>query len=128
MRRKLIPYNPQLKELARKLRNESTFGEVLLWKELSNKKMHGFDFHGQKPLLNYIVDFYCFELCLVIEIDGVYHSDADKSLSDKCRDKALMEYGLTILRFAEQDVRKDMENVLRTIEAHIVSQTEGRNL
>lgn len=69
MKRKIIPYQPYLKELARTLRNASSLGEVLLWKELRSKKMHGFDFHRQKPLLNYIVDFYCYELDLVIEVD-----------------------------------------------------------
>jgi very-short-patch-repair endonuclease len=68
MKRKIIPYNPQLKELARRLRNDGTLGEALLWKELNNKQLYGYDFHRQKPLLNYIVDFYCHELNLVIEL------------------------------------------------------------
>jgi very-short-patch-repair endonuclease len=59
MRRNIIPYNSNLKELAGKLRNDSTPGEVLLWNELKNKQMYGYDFHRQKPLLNYIVDLYC---------------------------------------------------------------------
>ena len=120
MRRKIIPYNPKLKELARRLRNDSTLGEVLLWKELSNKKMYGFDFHRQKPLLNYIVDFYCYELDLVIEIDGQYHNWEEKSEADLERDNDLMAYKLTIIRFTEQEVRKDMVNVLRAIEGHIL--------
>jgi len=70
MPRKIIPYNPNLKELARKLRNDSTLGEVLLWNEIKSKKLYGYDFQRQKPLLNYIADFYCYELALVIEIDG----------------------------------------------------------
>ena len=73
MKRQIIPYHPKLKQLARKLRNDSTLGEVLLWKELCNKQMYGYDFHRQKPLLNYIVDFYCYELSLVVEVDGRYH-------------------------------------------------------
>ena len=59
MTRKIIPYNANLKQLVRKLRNDSTLGEILLWKELSGKKFFGYDFHRQKPLLNYIADFYC---------------------------------------------------------------------
>jgi len=74
MPRKPIPYNPNLKQLARKLRNDSTLGEILLWKELNNKQFYSYDFHRQKPLLNYIADFYCYELALVIEIDGRYHT------------------------------------------------------
>src|ERR1700744_2241908 len=106
MRRKLIPYNPKLKELAKKLRNDSTLGEVLLWKQLNNKQMYGYDFHRQKPLLKYIVDFYCYELNLVIEIDGNYHNYEERYQADLLRDKELGNYNLTILRFTEQEVRK----------------------
>ena len=125
MRRKLIPYNPKLKELARRLRNDSTLGEVLLWRELNNKQMYGYDFHRQKPLLNYIVNFYCYELDLVIEVDGQYHNHEEKYQADILRDKELESHDLTILRFTEQEVRKDMVNVLRTIEHHIMEYTNG---
>jgi very-short-patch-repair endonuclease len=120
MPRKLIPYNPYLKELARKLRNDSALGEVLLWNELKNKQMYGYDFHRQKPLLNYIVDFYCYELNLVIEVDGRYHDDKEQYESDMLRDKELGEYDLTIMRFSEHEARKDMVNVLRIIEVHVL--------
>jgi hypothetical protein len=59
MKRKIIPYNPKLKPLAKKLREKMTLSEVLLWNELKSKKMHGFDFDRQRPIDNYIVDFYC---------------------------------------------------------------------
>jgi very-short-patch-repair endonuclease len=119
MKRQIIPYNPNLKLLARKLRNDSTPGEAILWRELGNKKMFGFDFHRQKPLLNYIVDFYCYELDLVIEIDGRYHNHEEQYNLDVSREAELSEYGLSILRFTEMEIRKDMINVLRTIEQYI---------
>jgi very-short-patch-repair endonuclease len=119
MRRKIIPYNSSLKMLARKLRNDSTLGEVLLWNELKNKQFYGYDFHRQKPLLNYIVDLYCYELELVIEIDGLYHNWEEQDNRDVLRDNELNSYGLTILRFTEQEVRKNMQDVLRTIELHV---------
>src|SRR5215469_7467119 len=119
MRRKIIPYDPNLKEFARKLRNDSTFGEVLLWTELKNKQFYNFDFHRQKPLLNYIVDFYCYELELVIEIDGAYHTWEETDIKDAARDAELSEYGLTVIRFWEHEVRKDMINVLRTMESYL---------
>ena len=125
MPRKIIPYNSYLKDLAKKLRNDSTLGEILLWKELNNKQMHGYDFHRQKPLLNYIVDFYCYELNLVIEIDGQYHNHDEKQEEDILRDKELEGYDLTILRFTEREVRKDMVNVLRVIEHHIMEYKNG---
>ena len=120
MRRTIIPFNSNLKELARKLRNDSTLGEVLLWNELKNKQMYGYDFHRQKPLLNYIVDLYCFELNLVIEIVGRYHNYEEKYNTDILRDQELGKYNLTVLRFTEQEVRKDMVNVLRAIEQHVL--------
>jgi len=123
MKRKIIPYNPNLKLFARKLRNDSTLGEILLWKELSNKKLYCFDFHRQKPLLNYIVDFYCYEINLIIEIDGKYHNNEEQYKLDSFRETQLEEYDLTILRFTEAEVKNDIVNVLRTIEQHILEHT-----
>ncbi len=125
MKRKIIPYNVNLKRLARNLRNDSTFGEILLWKQLRNKQFYGHDFHRQKPLLNYIVDFYCYELNLVIEIDGQYHNHEEKYNSDVLRDEELKSYGLTIIRFSEKEVRHDMMNVIRTLEGHYLSFVEN---
>ena len=71
MKNKIIPYNPKLKDLARKLRKESTLSETLLWKQIKNKSL-GVEFHRQVPLDNFIVDFYCHELMLAIEIDGLH--------------------------------------------------------
>ncbi len=124
MKRKIIPYDIKLKPLAPKLRNESTIGEILLWKQLRNKQFYGYDFHRQKPLLNYIVDFYCNELDLVIEIDGSYHTYDEQFQKDTLRDDKLAFYGLTIIRFTEMEVRKDMVNVMRTIEGHYFKHLE----
>jgi very-short-patch-repair endonuclease len=65
MKRKIIPYNPKLKELARKLRKDMTLSEVLLWQELKSRQMMGYDFDRQRPIDNYIVDFYCKDLMCV---------------------------------------------------------------
>jgi len=127
MPRKIIPYNTKLKQFARKLRNDSTLGEVLLWNELKDKQMYGYDFHRQKPLLNYIVDLYCYELDLVIEIDGRYHNYEEVDSADVIRGEELAAYDLVVLRFTERDVRKDMVNVLRTIENYILEhEAKGR--
>ena len=122
MRRKIIPYEPHLKLLARKLRNDSTYAEVLLWKELSGKQMLGYDFHRQKPLLRYIVDFYCPDLMLAIEIDGITHWDDEAIARDKERQKALEQEGVRFLRFNDEEVRKEMDGVLRTIACWIEKQ------
>ena len=72
-RRKIILYNPLLKGLARSLRNNSTKSEIILWKQLKGKFNGVYTFNRQKPLDNYIADFYCYDLNLVIEIDGISH-------------------------------------------------------
>jgi very-short-patch-repair endonuclease len=68
----IIPYNPKLRSLARQLRNNSTLSEVLLWKNIKGKSFD-YEFHRQVPLFDFIVDFYCHELNLAIEIDGNTH-------------------------------------------------------
>ena len=119
VRRKIIPYNSKLKGLARNLRNNSTFSEIILWHELKGKKMRGYDFHRQKPLLNYIADFYCCELYLVIELDGITHIFDEVAERDERKERDLSKFGIKVLRFYDDEVLKDMENVLREIEAYI---------
>jgi len=114
-----LPYRERLKELSRKLRKESTLSEVLLWQQLKNKQICGCVFNRQKPLLDYIVDFYCKEKALVIEIDGASHED--KYEKDLAREKELKALGLNILRFNDEDVKKNMEEVLKTIETWIIN-------
>ena len=113
-RRKIIPYNPELKILAKELRRNMTLSEVLLWNELKKKKMLGYDFDRQRPIGNFIVDFYCKELLLAIEIDGdthIYKYDYDEE-----RQRSLERIGIRFLRFEDIEVKKNMTNVLRVIE------------
>jgi very-short-patch-repair endonuclease len=84
-RRKVIWYHPDLKELARDLRNNARESEQILWQRLKGKQIQGFDFHRQKPLFYYIVDFYCHELNLAIEIDGSVHNLSEIKLKDSIR-------------------------------------------
>lgn len=119
-----IHYNPKLKQLARKLRNESTLSEILLWEELKTRKMLGYKFLRQKPIGNYIVDFYCSDLKLVIEIDGDTHTE-DTFEKDMIRQKWLESMGMTVLRFCDLEVKKDMDNVLMAIEGWIRSYEES---
>ena len=116
MGRKIIPYKPALKEIARRLRNNSTLGEVLLWKKLRNKQMLGYDFHRQKPLDQFVVDFFCNELNLAIEIDGGSHEGDQAREKDAARQERLESLGAKFLRFKESDVRMTMRTVLETIE------------
>lgn len=113
-KRKIIPYNPELKALASELRRNMTLSEVLLWNELKQKQMLGHDFDRQRPIGNFIVDFYCKELSLTIEIDGdthIYRYDYDEE-----RQSSLEKSGVKFLRFEDIEVKKNMNNVLRVIE------------
>ena len=114
-----LPYNKDLKEFSRKLRNNSTLGEILLWQKLRAGSMMNYTFNRQKPLGRYIVDFYCKPLKLVIEIDGSYHFEEEQKIKDKLRQQILEKMGLSFLRFSEQQIRKDMDIVLKAIEQYI---------
>ena len=119
MRRKILHYNPKLKEFARQLRNNSTRSEIRLWRYLKGKQMRGYDFHRQKPLLNFIADFYCYELRLVIELDGYTHQFEETIKKDAIKEKELNKVGLSVLRFEDNEVMTTIENVLMTIENYI---------
>ena len=117
--KKIIPYNPKLKSLALELRKNMTLGEVLLWNELKQKQMMDYDFDRQRPIDNYIVDFYCKDLMLAIEIDGESHDHIDAQSNDKHRQKRLEELGVRFLRFDDLDVKERMGWVLDEIESWI---------
>ena len=110
----MLHYDPKLKKRSRELRNNSTLAEVLLWNQLKGRKMLGCSFLRQRPIYKYIVDFYCPKLGLVIEIDSESHRE--KFASDQTRQKDLGELGLSVVRFYDRDVKRDMANVLRCIQ------------
>jgi very-short-patch-repair endonuclease len=109
-----------LKEIARKLRQNMTISEIILWKSLKNKALMGFDFDRQNPIDNYIVDFYCKELKLAIEIDGGSHDFEEIAVNDEIREIQLKSLGIRFLRFKEFEVRKDIKKVLSEIEKWVV--------
>ncbi|MCK0144868.1 DUF559 domain-containing protein [Arenibacter sp. F26102] len=109
--RKIIPYNPKLKELARDLRNNSTKAEVILWLKLKSKQMYGYDFHRQKPIDNYILDFFCQELMLGIEVDGYSHGIVEVYDKDAVKEEKMNNLGIGILRFTDDQILRDMDNV-----------------
>ena len=113
-----IYYNPKLKALSRELRKRNTLSEVLLWNVLKGRKIKGYQFMRQKPIDDYIVDFFCSELKLVVEIDGISHND--KGESDKIRQQKLESLGLSVLRFYEWDVKNDIRAVAQSIENWVV--------
>ena len=118
MPNKIHPYDPKLKELAQKLRKNMTLGEVLLWQEIRNRKL-GFQFHRQVPIKIFIVDFYCHELQLVIEVDGSTHDHPEVAVSDLERQNEIEKEGIQFLRFEEKEVRKNLASVIEVIERWI---------
>jgi len=107
---KYIPYDKNLTEKARTNRKNSTPAEKRMWYDLlGNKSFQGLKFTRQKPLDRYIVDFYCSELMLVIEIDGDTHSEQEEY--DIERTKRLESFGITVLRYTNLDVMDNFESV-----------------
>jgi len=88
--------------------------------ELKEDKLWGFDFDRQRCIDNYIVDFYCKELMLVIEVDGISHNNEEASEKDDIRQKTLERFGIKFIRFSEGDMKYDMINVIRAIEGEII--------
>lgn len=116
---KHIPYNTNLKEFSRNLRSHQTLGETLLWMRLQKRQVGGYQFNRQKPLGNYIVDFYCKKLQLVIEVDGGSHHFEEIMVKDVERQRILEGLGIHFLRFSEMDVRTKMDDVSLRIESFI---------
>ncbi|TPE44177.1 endonuclease domain-containing protein [Pontibacter mangrovi] len=110
-------YNKSLRTFAKALRSESTKAEVRLWCEVLSKGKTSYTFLRQRPVENYIADFMCKELKLIIEVDGYSHNL--KFAEDEGRDKNLEKLGYTTLRFKDEEVMKDLANVERTIRCWI---------
>ncbi len=116
-------YAPGLKPFAGNLRKAENLAEVLIWKELRAKKL-GVQFLRQRPIGNYVADFYCHKLNLVIEIDGVSHDS--KVEKDITRQQMLESKGVQFLRFADKDVRYNLDSVLLEIREFIKSSAPRR--
>ncbi|MDN3725269.1 DUF559 domain-containing protein [Aequorivita sp. SDUM287046] len=120
MANKIIPYNKHLKSLARELRKKMTPSEKLLW-DVIRKKSLGVEFHRQVPIFNYIVDFYCHEIGLAIEIDGSIHEP--NFLEDAERQGKMERYGVHFLRFSNEEVFNNLKGVIVIVESYIKEAT-----
>jgi very-short-patch-repair endonuclease len=115
MQNTFYPYNPKLKELARELRKNLTLGEVILWQKIRRRQL-GYQFHRQIPISEFIVDFYCHELHLAIEVDGGSHDHPEVAVNDLQRQNEIEDFGIRFLRFEEKEIRKDIDAVVELIE------------
>jgi len=111
------PYNPKLKQLSQELRKNMTDAERMLWSKIRMKQLRGLMFSRQKPLGEYIADFYCHEALLVIELDGAIHDQKEQRERDIRREAALKDHRLKVLRFKNEEVLQRPAEVLAKIEA-----------
>jgi len=111
----LLPYNPNLKQKARQLRQNMTESERVLWMRLRGKQLLGLQFYRQKPIDDYIVDFYSPKAKLIIEIDGSQHLEDKHVEKDRYRDERLSRLGLKVIRFNSRQVLEETEAVLEAI-------------
>ena len=110
------PYRKTLKEPARSLRTGMTDAEQALWHRVRRKQMQNLQFYRQKPLLSFIVDFYCPAAKLVVELDGNQHLETGHQAEDRARDGALAGLGLQVLRFDNRQVLLETDAVLAAID------------
>lgn len=113
-------YNPALQPFASTLRKEMTKGECCLWKYvLKGKKLRGYTFRRQRPVLNYIADFMCMELMLVIEVDGITHHWEETGKKDRRKQLDLENAGFTVIHLADEEVLHPINAVLKFLEEWI---------
>lgn len=117
-------YNKNLQPYANRLRKEMTKAEACLWKYvLRASKMKGYPFRRQRPVLQYIADFMCKELMLIVEVDGSIHDLEEVRKNDEQRQKALEEAGFTVLRFTNEEVLTNIQWVSSYLEEWIEKKT-----
>tara|TARA_R110002074_G_scaffold39418_5_gene106066 strand:- start:13108 stop:13482 length:375 start_codon:yes stop_codon:yes gene_type:complete len=115
---KIIPYNPKLVPYAKILRQNMTLGEIALWREIKGKKL-GVRFSRQIPIDQYIVDFYCKNLQLAIEVDGSIHFKDEQQNKDIIRQNRLESLGVVLIRFNDLDVKNNLSLVLEELKNKI---------
>ena len=111
----MLPYDKQLKALSQHLRKNMTDAENMLWLKLRRKQLKGHPFYRQKIIGKYIVDFYCPEANLVIELEGGQHYSEAGQAKDKTRDDVLKKMGIKVLRFSDRDIFENIGGVMEGI-------------
>jgi very-short-patch-repair endonuclease len=110
------------------LRKRMTKAEACLWKyALRASQLKGYPFRRQRPVLNYIADFMCKDLMLIIEVDGITHHDEKVIENDKRRQAELERAGFTVLRFTDNEVLKGIAGVIAELEEWIEKQEANKS-
>jgi very-short-patch-repair endonuclease len=112
---------PQIFSNAKKLRENPTEAEELLWLALKNNQVNDYKFRRQHPISIYIADFYCHKLKLVIEIDGEYHLSEEQQVLDKERTANIEFNGVKVIRFTNEEVLLKLPEVINKIKDFIMS-------
>ena len=110
-------------DLKRRLRSNMTGPETRLWSRLRARQLQGLKFRRQHGIGPYIVDFYCPEQSLVIEVDGDDHADADQILKDRQREKYLQSLGLHVIRYINDDILKNLDGVMEDLAERLSSRS-----
>jgi very-short-patch-repair endonuclease len=113
--------NRELLKRARVLRVTMTKAEIILWSRLRSKKLYGYKFRRQEPIFDYIVDFFCHELRLIVEVDGEMHSLEEQKDYDKKRDKILNLNGYYIIRLSNFEIESDTDSAVNKIKSYITT-------
>ena len=117
----VLSYNKKLKFNARSLRNNTTDAENLLWSRLRRRQLCDIQFYRQKPIGNFIVDFYAPKALLVIEVDGGQHYEEIHVQQDQMRDAYLKNQNLKVLRFNNLEVSQSLDSVIEVIKIPLLA-------
>jgi very-short-patch-repair endonuclease len=109
----------ELRRKSRNLRNNMTRSEIILWSRIRSRQIDGYKFRRQYPILDFITDFYCHDLKLIIEVDGDVHTLPDIIDNDDYRDKMLRNNGYHVIHFTNHEIETDLNNSLSKIKLFI---------
>lgn len=109
----------ELRRRARELRNRMTKAEIILWTRLKSRQICGFKFRRQQAILDYIVDFYCHDLRLIIEVDGEVHNLPEISKSDKTRENIIINNGYKLLHLTNHEIETNLDHSVSKIKLFI---------
>lgn len=115
--------SPEVFRNAEALRSQMTEAEQVLWESLRNKRLSGFKFRRQHPVSKYVLDFYCHQAKLAIELDGEYHEGRAQQFYDTDRTANLQELSIEVVRFQNEEVLGNLEEVLTKIRDAVIRRT-----